>query len=187
MMKMRSILTAGAFVFSAALMAQTGVSPNSRDRASARDGAASNPRAAGKAEAGSDQAQRIAEAYTRVLYLSKKEESGIQDRLNNLGRDMEGALAQLAKAQMQVDQLLEAEMRRIDSEFGKEQIRELENARLTGAWDCIVDPCKCNLQPVKKEAKRGAVPTERSRSQGAPTRDGNDSRLTPDGSKPTKR
>lgn len=113
--------------------------------------------------------QRIAEAYTDVLYLTKKEETSIMERLNSMGSEMERALAQLAKAQAQVDELIAAELKKYEATLDKEQLRDLERARSTGEWECLVDPCKCTLQPNNKRAQRPGVDRARPDGVGAPS------------------
>jgi hypothetical protein len=169
---MRSILTIGAIVLSVSMMGQTSISSRSdQGKAASRDGASSSAAraAAGLVDESKMRMQRIAEAYTDVLYLSKKEEAAIIDRLNSMGPDMERALAQLAKAQAHVDELIAAELKKYESTLDKEQLRVLERARSTGEWECLVDPCKCTLQPINKRAQRPGVDRARPDGVGAPS------------------
>ncbi len=190
MMNLKSIVTTGAMLCSVALFAQTGIAPaGSKDRDGAR-GAGTTSRDGREKPSASGQnefADQIAEAYTRTLYLSEQEESKIRDRINGIGRELEAAVAQLAKAQLQLEAILDKEMKAIDEGFNRTQQGALSQKRLSGEWDCMVDPCKCGLQPkAKRGAGRAAAGAERTRSA-APEKGGNDSRITPDGGRPTKR
>ncbi len=170
------------------LMAQT-TKPTRDGSDRATDRATTTAAASGEArqkavQEGSSKA--IAEAYTKVLYLTQKQEAEIAERLANMGREMDAALAQLQKAQRQVEHLYEAEMKKIDEGFSKEQIALLETARRTGEWNCMVDPCKCSLQPDRASRTRPASSGDRTR-QAAPARGGDNSRVAPDGGRPTRR
>ena len=167
--------------------AQTGVSGSSeRERVAAAREAAGATRERSRS-ADNQYAENIAAAYAQALYLTEKEAASIRDRIAGMGREMDAALAQLAKAKLQVDNLLEAEMKKIDEGFSKEQQEVLRQQRVTGDWICTVDPCECALQPNSRSrnARPAARPTPGTRSTTPEKGDG--SRISPDGGRPAKR